>query len=316
MKSRMRDRAGFSLIELLVVIVIIAILVAILVPALSKARSVAWRVQCLSNQRGIGQAYALYATDHHGSFVPFATVQPGVDCPTGFDRNMSFTVQSHPHDFLAGLGYFAAPTNTDFVDSALSFGGYALPVYAKQTGFMCPEAYSQQTLGMANQARLVTHYGFNRLGGMFTYTSTGITTHSTKWYQNGFYGYPVRIDDVKSPSALIVAGDGRSYPHPHPARSEPVAYPLIDLLIASTGTSASGTPATTENMSLRHNGSPGVLTASGEVIELPDAFKALHDLPGATPVTVTDWGGSSAGLDEVERAARWLHPDPPSIWAY
>jgi prepilin-type N-terminal cleavage/methylation domain-containing protein/prepilin-type processing-associated H-X9-DG protein len=62
----MTARAGFSLIELLVVIAIIAILAALLLPALSTAKAKAQRAQCLSNLRQLAITYQIYSDDHDG----------------------------------------------------------------------------------------------------------------------------------------------------------------------------------------------------------------------------------------------------------
>src|SRR5688572_19621811 len=60
-----RRRAGFTLVELLVVIGIIAILISVLLPTLGRARESAKRTQCLSNLRQIAVMLNMYANAYN-----------------------------------------------------------------------------------------------------------------------------------------------------------------------------------------------------------------------------------------------------------
>jgi prepilin-type N-terminal cleavage/methylation domain-containing protein/prepilin-type processing-associated H-X9-DG protein len=86
--SSHRRSAGFTLVELLVVIGIISALVAILMPALNKARESAISLKCLSNLRQIGIASQQYLADNAGQLFPCfwaGDAGPPALQPTGLD---------------------------------------------------------------------------------------------------------------------------------------------------------------------------------------------------------------------------------------
>lgn len=77
-------RRGFTLIELLVVISIIALLIGVLLPVLGGARAQARVAQCMSQQRQIGVAMGVFASENDEELVPAGYRPPLAIAETNF----------------------------------------------------------------------------------------------------------------------------------------------------------------------------------------------------------------------------------------
>jgi prepilin-type processing-associated H-X9-DG protein len=75
--------AGFTLLELLVVMGITVLLVGLLIPVLASARDSGRKAVCLSNLRQIGLAIHAYADDHDGK-MPYGPKAPPFTSPANF----------------------------------------------------------------------------------------------------------------------------------------------------------------------------------------------------------------------------------------
>jgi prepilin-type N-terminal cleavage/methylation domain-containing protein/prepilin-type processing-associated H-X9-DG protein len=99
---------GFTLIELLVVIAIVAILAALLFPVFAKAREKAYQTSCLNNQRQLGIALTMYATEHEEQLPDakgWAAAIAGQVANKSFDCASSTPVGTHAapdYFFVAG----------------------------------------------------------------------------------------------------------------------------------------------------------------------------------------------------------------------
>ena len=137
-RSRRGRRAGFSLVELLVVIAVIALLASILAPSLARAKELARRVHCLGNLHQMGVAGHAYKSAC-GHYPPETPSIMGVAPP----------VEAWPSKFLsraASPELFYCPSAPDW----MRWDGRAFPQRYGSTPF----SYGLLVWGAADSAYL------------------------------------------------------------------------------------------------------------------------------------------------------------------
>ncbi len=126
--------AGFTLIELMIVILVILILAAILVPQFGLSRERARKAKCVSNQRNIETAVAMWVTDNistnysGGTMATVSNPNIGTLAPTS---GMQYTTPGafyEPDDttVTSGIDYYLSNGSTS---GAATSANAAAPSY-------------------------------------------------------------------------------------------------------------------------------------------------------------------------------------------
>jgi prepilin-type N-terminal cleavage/methylation domain-containing protein/prepilin-type processing-associated H-X9-DG protein len=169
-----KQRRGFTLIEVLVVIAIIAVLVALLLPALANGKAQAQRAACASNIRQLSLAWLLHAGDHDDWLVNNHGINETLLRRENWANNME--------DLLISEG------NTNL---ALLTSGQLAPYLSGSTAvFKCP---SDKVL--AENGPRIRSYSMNSLVG-----DPGELTNKFNPQFVQFF----RLDDIPKPADIYV----------------------------------------------------------------------------------------------------------------
>ena len=211
MTVRKRITAGFTLVELLVVIGIIAVLIAILLPALRAAREAAQSAQCLSNLRQIGVAFHTYAATNNGHVFPLHYYDGG---PWGLSwvhilsRGKYLPVPLEPDrtrhpSTAAGVLHCPAGVNREFPGGLITFQRDD-PRYAHYWRHVAPPGEPIDSWYGLN----ATH-GNSGLGSNSDYPYTPFRTLPAQKGTGGLIDRVMhKVTDFRRPSELAVAYDG------------------------------------------------------------------------------------------------------------
>lgn len=122
--TRLTEKGGFTLLELLVVIAVIAIVLALLMAGFTKAMTFAKEAQNIANLKTIGAASLTYAADHNGELPrdgvnrgEWATIAYGITPTSGtprhlYSKSVPFGMADPP--YVSSVDCFYSPFATAF----------------------------------------------------------------------------------------------------------------------------------------------------------------------------------------------------------
>jgi prepilin-type N-terminal cleavage/methylation domain-containing protein len=237
MKTRV---AGFSLIELLVVISIVAVLLAVVLPAITNAREQAKRAQCGSNLRQIflgAEAYANDQREHYpykgaATFAHHMAIKPEFRYQYLNDSNRLLYCPSGDYRFNSRNKESAAARNESYM-GYWYLGGQGSALMSNGQPQFPPEQWAQRA--SENNVRIVptvSRAAAEKTGNgnrrpLFldaaAATSTGASTNYSRQEQASQPAYPNRNHSVEQTDGstrtvfynmIFVDGGLRSYTDP------------------------------------------------------------------------------------------------------
>jgi prepilin-type N-terminal cleavage/methylation domain-containing protein/prepilin-type processing-associated H-X9-DG protein len=245
-----KDKRGFSLVEVMVVVSTVSVVMAITMPAMNTARSRARAIVCRSNLRQLTLANIEYSNDHDGACVPAAEdlwnaigVLQG-----GYNRwHGRRTGADEPFDPMKG------PLIRYLGDGKIK---------------ECPTRveFTKNQPGAINFERGCGGYGYNML-----YVGSRLSRASMPMKQK--YAETARLTEIKRPAATLMFADTAFYQDNQYLIEYSFAEPPYLVINGKVHQELFATPS----IHFRHYGSANVGWADGHIEAKPMAKPVLGD---------------------------------------
>ena len=275
-----RPAAGFTLVELLVVIGIIAILAALLLPALSGGQKRARRVWCESNLRQMGLAFHSFAHDHNSKF-PMA-----VPASAGGSQEFAENGLLVNGNFYFGYRHFQSLANALAspkllicpADTRTAATNFAALQNANLSYFVSVDAdYSQPMSLLAGDGNLASPQTLLRAaaGGALTWTATQHQFKGNVLFADGHVEEFSRTQGARLSSAQIFVR-----PTIDLSANSPATSPApVDEMVPSSTPSA---PKTNPKPDRTGNSTPKPVTAPPTQSPIPNKSAPIPPVSPAT----------------------------------